>query len=424
MRIIKFVLPLVLLALTNCGTRSTLGEPVEQPKPLASNPVLCAYSNEEPALQGAIPKPQNEEEAEGIRRFLGYVAGLIDFGREADRVAKIAKQECLDRVGGEPGHTDTNTEQTMQDYLSELYGGNFTPGAPVSHYGRVRYPVNPVQVPNPQPTPTAPVAPAGNPARDQALAMARLGISQELQRRGLSSDAYAPQFQSYLDQILGAVPQDAEDYSQYFSPNLASDVLTGIQAGQRNQYKGQVNERFGGNFASQYLPDTLLDDTINQTLNTQYGDARSVLERGLARGQYNDRGFNSGLGALDNARKANEARLNTIEGDLLSGYRAKLGDVRNNAFNSATGYQLGDTFNLDDFASRADSIASQARQNAPGEFLSAVGTTPLFDLGSIGGAAGIGQGSVNLNNLDVREGLDRRKLAAARGRGLGSQGAF
>lgn len=74
------------------------------------SPVLCAYSNDEPALEGAIPKPQNEEEAEGIRLILGYIAGLIDFGREADRVAKIGKQECLSRVGGEPAPTVTNTE--------------------------------------------------------------------------------------------------------------------------------------------------------------------------------------------------------------------------------------------------------------------------------------------------------------------------
>jgi len=280
----------------------------------------------------------------------------------------------------------------------------------------------PVQIPTTTPTPTP--TPAAPDPRQEALALARLGWMQELQRRGLGTDAYASEFDSYVNNILGAIPQGADDVSQYFSPNLATDILTGIQAGSRNQYKGQVNEQFGGNFASQYLPDTLLDDTINQTLNSQYGDAQSVLERGLARGQYNERGFNAGLGSLNNARTAQQARLNTIEGDLLSGYRNKLSDVRNNAFNAATGYQLGDTFNLEDFTSQANSIANNARANAPGEFLSAVGTTPLFDLGSIGGAAGIAQGAVNLNNLDVREGLEKRRLAAARGRGLGSQGSF
>lgn len=276
------------------------------------------------------------------------------------------------------------------------------------------------------PTTLPPQTPTVDPTaqRARALALARLGITQELGRRGLDPTSYAPQFESYLNNILGAVPETETNYDAYFSPNLANDVLTGIQAGQRNQFRGQVNSRFGTNFASQYLPDTLLDETITGALNSQYENARSILDRGRARGQYNDRGFNAGMNTLNNARTSQQARLNTIEGDILSGYRSRLGDVRNNAFNSATGYQLGDNFNLEDFASQADSIANQARINAPGEFFSALGNTPMFDLGNIGGAAGQAQGAVNLNNLDVREGLEKRRLASARGRGLGSQGAF
>jgi hypothetical protein len=274
------------------------------------------------------------------------------------------------------------------------------------------------------PTPTTPTTPANVTARNNALALARLGISQELQRRGMAPDAYQAEFDSYLNNILGAIPQDATDFSQYFTPNLASDVLSGIQARERNQYRGQVNQGFGANFAQQYLPDTLLDDTINETLNSQYGSVFDTLQRGLARGQYNQRGYDAGLNNLDISRQAALAKLNGIEGGILSNYRTRLGDVRNNAFNAATGYQLGDSFNIDDYFSQANNIADTARQNASGEFFSALGSTPLFDLGNIGNAAGQAQGAVNLNNLDVREGQERRRLAAARGRGLGSQGAF
>lgn len=288
-------------------------------------------------------------------------------------------------------------------------------------------PTNPPVMPLQPTTPAAPTTPAvapNNDARSRALSLARLGWTQELGRRGLDQNSYAGEFDSYVNNILNAVPADTQNYDQYFTPNLANDVLTGIQAGQRNNYRGQVNERFGTNFASQYLPDTMLDDTINSALSSQYDNARGILDRGLARGQYNERGFSAGLGRLDNQRTAQQARLNTVEGDILNNYRSRLGDVRNSAFNSATGYQLGDSFNLDDYGSQAENIANQARTNAPGEFFSAIGSTPMFDLGAIGGAAGQAQGAVNLNNLDVRDGLEKRRLAAARGRGLGSQGAF
>ena len=110
MKIIKFVLPLALLVLTNCAAHSEQIDPAIPPKPLASDPAICAYSSEEPQVQGTIPRPQNEEEAEGIRLFLSSFASWIDFGREADRIANLAKAECLSRVGGEPDHNTSNTE--------------------------------------------------------------------------------------------------------------------------------------------------------------------------------------------------------------------------------------------------------------------------------------------------------------------------
>lgn len=110
MRIIKFVPLLGLLLLTNCAALSGPSDPVAEPKPLAQDAAICAYSNEEPKLEGAIPKPQNEEEAAGINAFLSYVAVLIDFGREADRVANIAKEECLSRVRGKPAPNKPDTE--------------------------------------------------------------------------------------------------------------------------------------------------------------------------------------------------------------------------------------------------------------------------------------------------------------------------
>lgn len=100
----------MLLTLTNCATPSEQISQAEPPKPLASDPALCAYSSQEPQVQGTIPRPQNEEEAEGIRLFLSSVAAWIDFGREADRIARLAKDECLSRVGGEPDHNIPNTE--------------------------------------------------------------------------------------------------------------------------------------------------------------------------------------------------------------------------------------------------------------------------------------------------------------------------
>lgn len=100
----------MLLTLTNCAPHLEQIAPAETPKPLASDPTICAYSSEAPAVEGTIPRPQNEEEAEGIKAFLSSFAAWIDFGKEADRVARLAQAECLIRVGGEPDHNTPNTD--------------------------------------------------------------------------------------------------------------------------------------------------------------------------------------------------------------------------------------------------------------------------------------------------------------------------
>lgn len=84
----------------SCGTLSEPNEPVAIPKPLACAPAIVAYSQEEPSLRGSIPQARTEEEATGIENFLLYVRSIIDFGREADRIANLGKAQCIDRVSG------------------------------------------------------------------------------------------------------------------------------------------------------------------------------------------------------------------------------------------------------------------------------------------------------------------------------------
>lgn len=280
--------------------------------------------------------------------------------------------------------------------------------------------------------PVTTVAPAATPAtptidpiqqRQQALALARLQYNQELQKRGLDPNAFASEFDNYVNQITGTVPQE-QDIKQFLPATLASDILTGVQNRNRNQFRGQVNQNFGQNAGIDLLPDTFLDNTINEILNTQFGNAQATLDRGKARGQFNDRGYQAGLGTLNQQRQAAQSRLNTTEGDILSGYRSRLGDVRSNAFNSANNFEIGGQFDIGEFLRQRDNIRSEADANASGELISAIGSTPLFDFGTIGNSAGQAQGAVNLNNLDVRESLAARRARQQQGRGLGSQGAF
>lgn len=279
------------------------------------------------------------------------------------------------------------------------------------------------------PAPTMPIpatpattTPETNPA-DEALGLARAYFLQEAQRQGIDPSQYQSGFDSYLESILSNIPQSA-NYDAIFSPNIGADYLSGVEAQQRNQYRGLVNSQFGPNYADQQLGSSILDDTIASILGTEYGNAAQTFERGLARGQYNQRGYDAGLSALAQQRQAQESRLNTLGSDILGNYRSQLSGIRENALGGASGYRLGDTFNLDDYLSRASSVVNTARERAPGQLIETVGQTPLFDIGTLSNRAGQAQGAVNLNNLDVLEAANRRQQQNSQSRGLGSQGAF
>lgn len=258
----------------------------------------------------------------------------------------------------------------------------------------------------------------------QALAKARLQAEQAVTARGLNPAQYQPQIEAQLAKVQGLIPEFDSNPGSYFDSNLANDVLTGITAQNRQQYRSQAQTQLGQNFDLSVVPDNLLDSTINDILSTQSGEAKDAFDRGLKRGQYNDVGYQAGIKNLDTAKAGVQAKLGSTANDVLSGYRDKIDKVSTNAYNAATGYNLGDTFNLDDYLNQANSIAQDATKNAGGSFLNAVGTTPLFDLSTLTQKAGQAQGAVNLNNLDVLDALEKKKAANSVGRGLGSEGAF
>lgn len=258
----------------------------------------------------------------------------------------------------------------------------------------------------------------------QALAKARLQAEQAIIARGLDPAQYQPQIEAQLGKVQSLIPEFDSNPGSYFDANLANDVLSGITAQQRQQYKTQAQTQLGQNFDLTAVPDNLLDSTINDILSTQTGEAKEAFDRGLKRGQFNDVGYQAGVSNLDKAKTGVQAKLNSTANDVLSGYRDKIDDVSGKAYNAATGYNLGDSFNLEDYLGQANSIAQDANKNAAGQFLNTIGTTPLFDLSTLTQKAGQAQGAVNLNNLDVLDALEKKKAANAVGRGLGSEGAF
>ena len=98
---LRIVLFASLCLLTSCATSSPAPPaPVEQPRPRAPDPRVCADIPDEPSLPAAasIPQPVTPAERAATALFLSFVASVQDWGREAARRAGIARDEaCPDR---------------------------------------------------------------------------------------------------------------------------------------------------------------------------------------------------------------------------------------------------------------------------------------------------------------------------------------
>lgn len=286
---------------------------------------------------------------------------------------------------------------------------------------------NPQTAPPPVVAPTpAPVTPAG-PTRDEQLASAR-GLAQQRAELWLRSQGYDPaQYMPMINAEYDRVAQNllpTDDPRTAFSENIATSVIQGQQNTQRNQFMRSVNDKFATGHDEQALPSSLLDDAINSILGEQRGSAEQYLERGKARGIYNDVGYNAGLNTINNAASAARSDLSSLGSSVLDKYRGDLDEIGDEAYDAASGFNLGDNFSLDPYVSRYNDTLGRATSNAGGDLRNLLGGKNFFDLSSLTQRAGQAQGALNLRDADVATALAERKRRNSANRGLGSQGAF
>lgn len=192
----------------------------------------------------------------------------------------------------------------------------------------------------------------------------------------------------------------------------------------RVNFINQATQGFGTNYGKQLISDNLLDDTINSILSEQQGGAQQFLDRGLARGIFNDVGYQAGLGKLNTGADTARASLATLGNDVLNKYRTEANDVRDRAFSNISGLLPGQSFSLDPYFAEGSGIQARAQQNAGGDLRGALGGTNYFNFSDLSNTAGQAQGATNLRDTDVATAIAERNRRSSQGRGLGSQGSF
>lgn len=260
---------------------------------------------------------------------------------------------------------------------------------------------------------------AATQARNTVDASARASATARLSSLGASD--ILPQAMSQYDRILAGIPEGDPNPGSYYSSDILDSLISGAQTQRRSGYTQQVNNTFAPGFEQQYIPDSADDSYINDLLTGRKADAQKSIDFARARGQLNDSGYSSAESKLGEQEQAARGTLTGIGNSILSTKRAALTPIRDQAYGTASGFNLGDpTPDISSYSARAAKQASDSLSGLQGDILGALGNTSLFNTNDIILAGGRGQGPQNLTTANVPARLKKSETD----RGLGTTGGF
>jgi hypothetical protein len=241
---------------------------------------------------------------------------------------------------------------------------------------------------------------------------------------GLNSQEFSPRIQSELDRMLVGTKPGADITNIVNGRSIASSILDDELRKQRTQLGQQAEQKFGGNFSDRFVQGNMLDGIVDQIVSEQKQNALDFVDRGAKRGIFNEIGQSAAMNKIGQSAEVGRSTVSNLAGGIIDNYRTQLGGVRDQAFNSAQGFNFGSNINFDELLGRASEIGQRAQTNAPGELRGAVGGQNFFDLSNIKMAGGQAQGAINNRDTEIGAALEQRRRNSAMSRGIGSQGAF
>jgi hypothetical protein len=377
--------------------------------------------------------------ATGIPLGTGYSA-LRDFAQRAGLVGQNFGRVDLGSGGpnarvAEGGHPARGGGADQ--------GGGLGPGGNRNPIPQPRTPRT--QQPTPTPTPVAPTPTAPPPPTwaDQVAAYMpklRSDFDWNMQQRGLGANTkdisgnainWDDVFNQELAHRQAGIPvgattgtdQSAFDNTanQYLLSNFGAGALDDYQTRQRALGRANVggqglenefNTRFGQDDVQGYL---------NDVYNTQFGQAKKIIDNVNARGEFNPFGYNAALQDLGRQGTAGRSTLNDLAGSYLTTAKGTLSDALSGIYDKIGSYTLGSGYNptsdISDLRSKENTLAGGLQ----GQIL---GSAPnIFDTSSTMQRASSQQGATSGGSLT--DTLAQRSLNTGnRSRGLRSTGAF
>jgi hypothetical protein len=225
---------------------------------------------------------------------------------------------------------------------------------------------------------------------------------------GVDPDKYGGSIDSQLNNILSGISPTEENPGSAFT-NAGQTIYDTLQTGERTKYGNQLNEIFAPDWEMRRVSSTLDDPYLAGVEGEQFSNADAIIKNMLDRGVLTQAGYGSAEKDLENQRAGVKSRLNEIGTGLLTKEQQDLRDISNRARQTASGLQLGSSFDPYSYSGQADqsfndfigSLGDQIRAQVPGQLFNTAG------LAAIGGA-GQGAGNTAFNPAAVGGSTDEQ----------------
>jgi hypothetical protein len=236
-------------------------------------------------------------------------------------------------------------------------------------------------------------------AYDSALSAGK----QRLLSKGIdiADDPYGimSMFTGSLDRARAGAPEIVQDPNSLFSSTLLDDAMSEARGNQRSKLGSTVKNNFADDYGRTQFADTADDAYLMSILEGQQAEAKTALDRALARGTINEVGRTTADTELANMYKMGLAKANSLGDTVLGGYRGQLDTSVGKIRDKANNWDFGDTFNFDTEKSGVDSLKNSLSGKLEGDILNALSGQKFFDDTTLLGKAGSATGITNNNPL-------------------------
>ena len=226
---------------------------------------------------------------------------------------------------------------------------------------------------------------AANVNRDQA--------NSYFQGMGLDPNAYAPDIDARINQIMSTIDPEDSNPGGYFN-NIGEQVYDTATSNTRQKALRSVDPVFGSSFERSKISDTYDDPFLDAIFNEQRSGADSIIENMRKRGVITDTGKAAAIRDLDRQSSGVRTSLNDIGTGLLEGGRNNLKGVADRARSDASNLTLGAEFDPNAYGADADRVLNEFLGSFNDQLRSRLPSN-LFETGSLAAIAGAGQGAQN-----------------------------